>query len=357
MTAGFFAPMPPAPTGVADYASNLLRALRTHGSVELSGGNVKLYHLGNNGLHREIYFRALREPGVIVLHDAVLHHFLLGTLTRDQYVEEFRYNYGDWTDCLAAELWNRRGLSASDERYFEFPMLRRVCETSRAVIVHNPAAVRAVARHCPSVEVFEIPHLFVPEPRPSEVEILDIRRALAVRPEEPLCAVFGYLRESKRIRTVIEACGAAQIRLLIAGTCPNDLAKSLAPYFCLPWVVRRPFADYRTYTLLRHAADICANLRYPSAHETSGITVSLMGGGKTVLVSNAEENSGYPGDACVRIDSGIAERDHVTSILTWLREFPSYIRDVGSRAQLHIGQEHSVERVAAMYWDAIRATA
>ena len=61
--------------------------------------------------------------------------------------------------------------------------------------------------------------------------------------------VFGYLRESKRIRTVIEACGAAQIRLLIAGTCPNDLAKALGPLLHAPWVVRREFADARTFRL------------------------------------------------------------------------------------------------------------
>src|SRR3982751_2039325 len=105
--------MPPARTGGADYAADLLRVMRARGTVEVNAsGDVNLYHLGNNGLHREIYFRALREPGVIVLHDAVLHHFLLGTLTRDQYIEEFRYNYGDWADSLAAELWSRRGLSA-----------------------------------------------------------------------------------------------------------------------------------------------------------------------------------------------------------------------------------------------------
>jgi len=67
---------------VADYAAALLPALRKHGDVIVNsaGGAVDLYHLGNNGLHHGIYSLALDRPGVVVLHDAVLHHMLLGSL-------------------------------------------------------------------------------------------------------------------------------------------------------------------------------------------------------------------------------------------------------------------------------------
>ena len=63
--------------------------LRRHGSVEPGArrADIALYHLGNNQLHRKIYRRALAKPGVVVLHDAVLHHFFLGSLDRAEYVE------------------------------------------------------------------------------------------------------------------------------------------------------------------------------------------------------------------------------------------------------------------------------
>jgi hypothetical protein len=82
---GYFSPLPPARTGVADYAATLLRALRKHGTVEPDApkADVNLYQLGNNQLHREIYARALAIPGVVVLHDAVLQHFFLGSLTQE----------------------------------------------------------------------------------------------------------------------------------------------------------------------------------------------------------------------------------------------------------------------------------
>ena len=94
MKLGFFSPLPPARTGVADYSAALLGALRRSGAVNLGDGDINLYHLGNNQLHREIYQRALEKPGVVVLHDAVLQHFFLGTLCEHEYVAEFVYNYG-----------------------------------------------------------------------------------------------------------------------------------------------------------------------------------------------------------------------------------------------------------------------
>src|SRR5437870_12851844 len=106
MKIGFFSPMPPAPTGVADYAAALLGGLRKHGevTVDAADADVALYHIGNNQLHREIYQRALARPGVVVLHDAVLQHLFLGMLDEPSYANEFVFNYGEWMRGFAEEL-------------------------------------------------------------------------------------------------------------------------------------------------------------------------------------------------------------------------------------------------------------
>ena len=213
MTVGFYAPLPPARTGVADYAAALLAELRKHGRVEVapSACDVALYHLGNNGLHGDIYRRALEVPGVAVLHDAVLHHFLLGRLDEAAYIDEFVYNYGEWNRGMAVALWRGRASSGTDRRYFDYPMLRRIVERSRAVVVHNPAAARVVrevghATACPASLDVEIPHLFVtPHDLPGGAEAMRWRQRWGVEPGTFLFGVFGYLRESKRLVTVMEA--------------------------------------------------------------------------------------------------------------------------------------------------------
>ena len=96
MTIGYHAPPSGAPTGVADYAATLLTALRESAPAnalverDATRADLHVYHLGNNRLHTGIYARSLETPGIVVLHDAVLHHFLLGALPRDQYVERIR---------------------------------------------------------------------------------------------------------------------------------------------------------------------------------------------------------------------------------------------------------------------------
>jgi hypothetical protein len=154
---------------VADYAAALLAELRRHGMVETAPArcDIALYHLGNNALHAEIYRRALEQPGVVVLHDSVLHHFLLGQLSEADYVEEFVYNYGEWHRGRARELWRSRASSASDSRYFEAPLLKRATERARAVVVHNQAAAAVVKAHSPGARIVEIPHLFQPPPMAS----------------------------------------------------------------------------------------------------------------------------------------------------------------------------------------------
>ena len=207
MKVGFFSPMPPAPTGVADYSETLLSWLRQLGAVEIAPEtcDVALYHVGNNTLHREIYHRALTHPGVVVLHDAVLQHLLLGMLDANEYVEEFVYNYGETSRELGRELWEQRARSGADVRYFARPMLKRIATASRAIIVHNPAAAALVREHAPHAQVFEIPHLFQQPALPSPEETARFRAALGLKPETLLIGTFGHQRETKRLAVVLRA--------------------------------------------------------------------------------------------------------------------------------------------------------
>jgi glycosyltransferase involved in cell wall biosynthesis len=236
MTVGYFAPLPPARTGVADYAGALLHALRKHGDVKVGAydADIALYHIGNNQLHGTIYDRALTNPGIVILHDAVLQHFLLGRLDQERYVDEFVYNYGEWTRSLAEDMWKHRARSAADPRYFAWPMLKRIVMTARGVAVHNPAAAAIVRRHAPDTCVIEIPHLFVPPETPFEVDALRLRSQLELGPRTLFIGVFGHQRESKRLPVVLRALqrvwqSRADVRLLIAGSfASSDLERSLA---------------------------------------------------------------------------------------------------------------------------------
>ena len=363
---GFYSPLPPARTGVADYSAALLEGLQRYGEVRIAprnsrGCDVALYHLGNNSLHAAIYRQGLEQPGVAVLHDAVLHHFLLGVLDHKAYVEEFVYNYGAWNRALARELWHCRGASASDSRYFQFPMIKRIAERSLAVIVHNPAAARTVTAHAPHTPVVEIPHHFCPPEQPAEAAVARYRESLGFGAGNFVVGVFGYLRESKRLAAVLDVFGKLrrerpQTALLIAGAFVSpDLERALGPLLAQPGIVYRPHLSEREFWLAAGAVDACINLRYPSAGETSAIAIRLMGMGKPVFLTESEECARFPRDACLRIASGLEERDSLWSHLVLLTSIPGVGRAIGGRGAAYIGAHHQLQQVARQYWDTLCA--
>jgi glycosyltransferase involved in cell wall biosynthesis len=373
MTAGFFSPLPPARTGVADYAAALLTELRRHGRVEVAPArsDAALYHLGNNPLHAGIYRRAIEKPGVVVLHDAALNHFFLGQLSETEYVDEFVYNYGEWNRGLGRELWRARAGSAADERYFRYPMLKRAAERALAVVVHNPAAAAAVRDHAPEARVVEIPHLFAPPQLPDGASVLRYRSRLkgnpgsnpGVEPGTFLFGIFGYLRESKRVAAVLEAFRAVHAEfprtaLLLAGQfVSTDLERAVAPILGTPGapgaggIFRLPYLPEREFWLAARAVDACINLRYPAAGESSGIAVRLMGIGKPVLLTDGLEAAPFPEGACVRIAAGPAERDSLRQHMVLLTSMAEVARAIGQRGAGHIAAHHRVEPIGKRYWD------
>src|SRR5438477_403026 len=142
----YFSPMPPTRTGIAHYSSMVVDALRQHVDLQVITTpdarsltpDVSIYQLGNNPHHEWIYREAMATPGIIVLHDVVLHHLIVEmTLARgdaEGYAQALRANHG-----AAGEAW-ARGRAAglhSEMGNFLFPASIGVANRSRAVIVHN----------------------------------------------------------------------------------------------------------------------------------------------------------------------------------------------------------------------------
>lgn len=362
MTAGFHAPLPPARTGVADYAADLLAAMSALGDVRANAPDAArhLYHVGNNHLHRDIYARALERPGVVLLHDAVLHHFFLGSLGEQSYVDEFVYNYGGWSGDLARRLWRRRARSAADPLYFEYPMLRRVAESARAVVVHNPAAAAMVRRHAPAAPVEEIPHLFRMPALPGAGEIERCRERFGAGPLTLVVGVLGHLRESKRLATVLRVWerlrerGADTLLVLAGEFASSDLERALRPGFGRPAIVRRGYQAEREFWLTACALDCVVNLRFPAAGETSGIAIRAMGIGKPVILTAGAETSAFPAGTCLRVEAGAAEEEMLEHYLGWLLAYPGQGREIGERAREHVLREHAPENCARRFWEVLR---
>ena len=358
MKLGYHAPPPGSPTGVADYAETLRMALEKLPGADRA--DLGLYHLGNNRLHTRIYEQAVRTPGIVVLHDAVLHHFFLGTLTGEQYIEEFVYNYGEWNRHGGEELWISRAACAVDPRYFRYPMLRRAIERQHAVIVHNPGAA-AIAREHGARDVRVIPHFFQPAERPDAAAIARFRQRIGVEPGAVLFGIFGYLRETKRVLPCLGVfrrlhAVLPNAALLIAGeVVSGDLRRMLANLGDQPGVRRIGHLSDEEFRVAAEAVDCCVNLRYPPAGETSGIAIRLMGIGKPVILTESPETSEIPAAAALRVPPGAEEADLLFRQMALVAGFPDITRQIGAEAARHIRVRHGLEDAVEQYRQVIES--
>ena len=303
----------------------------------------------------------MAEPGVVILHDALLQHLYLGAFSENRYVEEYVHNYGEWERSFAVELWRERAGSGMDIRYFERPMLKRVGERSLAVVVHNAAAAKVVRAHAPNANIVEIPHLFDCPRWPQAEDRTQVRMSWGIGEDAFVFGVFGYLRESKRLIPILKCFDRLHrdrpaAKLLIAGSfASSDLMSAVEPWLAHPGILRTGHLAEPDFWRAADAIDCCLNLRHPGAGETSGIGVRLMGIGKPVFFTGGPEIGGIPPDACVRVSPGLEESVELFDYMKLVVDRRSIGSAIGERAAAHVRYHHSLDRVAEQYWEILCA--
>lgn len=346
-------PLPPAKSGVAHYSSLILPGLakrvevRAFDSLEgyrRSDFDEVLYQLGNNPHHEMMYAEAMREPGVIVLHDLVLHHLIVEmTLARgdaEVYVAALTASHGD-----AGAAWARGRVAGlhSEMGNFLLPASVEVANRSRAVIVHNEYARTRLLDFGVTTPIHVVAHPFVHEERRMD------RASLGLNAEQRVIGFFGFLTSAKRAEVVLEAFRIAKAKdprlvLLIVGeAAPNIEVESLRREGVMTtgYVADEDFAAY--YSI----ADRLVNLRYPSAGETSGTLIRAFDAGKPVAVSDYAQFAEFPGDCVVKIPLGPGEVERLVAF--FLDEIPSPA--AAQRAWLE--QNATVERAVDGYMDVL----
>jgi glycosyltransferase involved in cell wall biosynthesis len=360
MRVAFFSPFPPAKSGIADYSATLLEELRKIADVsvyaeagEVEPCDVALYQIGNNGYHAFCYEEAVRNPGVVVLHEANLHHLIAEmTIKRgdwDAYLREVEFDGG------AAALKYAREYVATRKRgpdYEGVPMLRRVLAASRGLIVHSgwvEEAARAAGYKGP---VARIPHgAWIPP-----VSGAAMRERLGVAAQTPLIGIFGFLKPYKRIAESLRAMARlvkrhGQARMILAGEVHPELhIDSLIASCGLGAHVRTlGFLPMEEFVEAIAACDIVLNLRHPTVGENSGTLMRALGLGKAVLVSDNGSFRELPDDVCLKVPVDASEEDVLFEFLDLLVTRADLARGMGKRARKWVERECSWPSVARKY--------
>jgi glycosyltransferase involved in cell wall biosynthesis len=412
MRLAWLSPLPPAPSGIADYSADVLALLAPQHEVEafhdqeqveaarlpgVSGihraqellarqgarpYDAVVYQMGNAPAHAFLYDALSRLPGLLVLHDLVLHHararmFLESPEARDYarepwstgrraaaarsldaYRAEVRYSHPAQADRLVdAQLG-----SVGDLLPYAYPLFRIPVEASRVTAVHNEFAAAAVRAEVPAARVVRIP--MPAEPRAVEpAAARAVRARHGLRPDDFVVGAFGLLTREKRIDTVVRAVARCaphlpRIRVLLVGPCPD----ATGLYTLLD---RRGVAGMAVVTgrvaldelpAYMEAADVVAHLRYPTARETSAALLRVLAQGRPAVISDLEHQAHIPPGAVVRADPVDEEGDLTRAILR-LAQRPQDGRALGERARAYVAREHAPVRTREAYEAALRETA
>jgi glycosyltransferase involved in cell wall biosynthesis len=328
------------------------------GEQMLASYDLCVYNLGDHlEFHGRIFETSRRVPGIVVLHDFVMHHFfaayyLLERKSPQEYLAAMDRAYGA-AGRRAAEpvvAGTAPGVWESD-RVMEFPFFEDAIRGACGVMVHSEFMRDAVAK------VF---------PGPSRAQFLAYDTHIGKRPplsrkdlqlpnDKLVVLTIGHANSNKRILEVIEAIGksrrlSGQVIYAVLGFCQGpyeSMIRQTIGKFGLEEAVRLmgQVSDDVLCAYLMHA-DVCVNLRNPAMEGASASAIEEMLHGKPVIVTNSGFYRQLPSDAVFKVEPGEEVRG-VSEILARLAGDAPLRRRVGDQAKRFASEQARPDRYAA----------
>lgn len=373
-------PLPPVASGVSQYSRDLLSAVDGTWSMHvvpepgsrmsdwtsinpappsmLKAGTTPIYNLGNSGFHVRAFESAIKYPGVLVLHDVVLHHARLARFVQQgrgkDYVRIMRDRYGSGGERAAREIL--RGASLDLD---QFPLSEDYIEASKMVVVHSDYAKERVRGICPGASVYRVP---MGVPVPALTDQMAARWHLDLPESAFVIASITHVNPMKRIHIILRALRRAVERvpeamLVIAGSVsPTVNLERQVSLLGLERHVRISgyLSDDDSRALAR-ACDVAVNLRYPSAGETSASLLRLLGAGRPVIVTAHGPALELPDDVAIKIPVDRVEQEVLCETLVWLAGDECARTEFGDAARAFIRSEHTMLSATNGYRTALQA--
>ncbi len=316
-----------------------------------------VYQFGNSPAHSYMYDLALQRPGIVVMHDTVLHHLQLSMISRrggaDRYRRAMSRRYGDKGSQIAEQVLRGR----VPPSLFEFPLSEDVIEASKQIIVHSEFGLRQIRSWVPDADVSVIP---MGIRVPTLIDRDRARTALNLPQKAYVVASVTMVNPYKRLDVVLRALSrfrrTTPVYMVVAGNVSPHvpLSRWISLYGLEGVVETLGFVDDRTARLVAAAADVLVNLRYPTAGETSASLLRIMSAGRPVLVSDNGSFRELPDNTVAKVPVDAVEEETVEAFLEAFSVSPDLASQIGLNARTYIEQHHTLNDMVAGYWKVLQ---
>ena len=388
MKLAVWSPLPPTPSGVADYVAEQLPELCRHFAVQLvvadpaavdrgrigdvevvspetAEADLHVYHLGNSPAHAYVYRAAIAQPGVAFLHEWSLHHLVLHeTVERGDvstYLREMRRAHGETGTFVGRQV--ARGLGG-DLFAAMLPLNERILEGSLAAVTLTQETFARVRRRLAGRPVLALPLHYAPPgtPAPSRIEA---RRALGLADDLRLVTAPGLGTAAKRLDLAVRAVARLResdprVRLVVAGELDpaagiENAARELGLGEGLLVTGRLSLDDFTRHLA---AADVVLALRFPSHGEMSAALVRALGLGRPALVSaGTPAGLEFPEGVVVPVTPGPTEAEELFVLLRRLLEDAPLRETIGALARAYVAEKHGLVPTVAHLADFLKGVA
>lgn len=360
-------PLDTGKTEIARYSQGILPSMHKHfclGLVDDGEDNdkkfecekqivgmepINIYNIGNSHLHCSILHMALREPGVVVLHDVSLFELALAYARKHadfslrdlianehdaQAVEDFNQMFGG-----SAYEWHGRSQEQYDNFVGTYPLFQSFVSNARAIVVHSEYALKRVKK------VYDGPVLKLELPYPAPSSGITPRQH-----EEPCQIVFcGHAGPNRRLREFIQAWAEVSrpnfFRLSLYGAIDKaDEIIALADNLGVAELINvAGFVSEKELDDALSASHLALNLRNPTMGETSASQLRHWSKALPTLVSDIGWYSELPNDVVIKVSPAREKQDIIAIMEKFISGKHSYY-EYGTNGYKHIIKEHGVDR-------------
>ena len=312
--------------------------------------DVALYHVGNDPqMHGWIVEALRRRPGVVVLHEFVLHHLVSGiTLARgdvEGYLAALEREAGPEGRELGQAVQQGRIEPLWESRPHDYPLAAEVLDLATGLIVHSRHVEERAREAGFAGPIWRIPMPAWPLPAVDAAQIEG----------DPVFGCFGHINESKQIPRLLRAFAEvrerrASARLLLVGKASDRMP----PFDIGPGVIREEYVPEDQLWALMLAADVHICLRRPTMGETSAVAIRAISAGRPLVVDDVGWFSELPDQVALKV---AAEPESLTAALVALAADPDRRARMGAAALELARTEHDLDHVADLYAAALAEAA